>query len=195
MAVWEGVAGVTAPRPAPRPEMERPRVAPVEPLPDELLAAEWSFYGGYGWCLDAFPRVDQVVVRLDLEMARLDEPHAGWQREEMAVNVFLLAAALIDAVDDYRAGESYDFRKAESMLPLAAPLTRAVQWALRLRARRRDRRHRSLHDWRAAFGAALEGFVLAALVAPAAVAAAPPRPHRRPLLRGARAAPRLGRRR
>jgi hydroxymethylpyrimidine pyrophosphatase-like HAD family hydrolase/orotate phosphoribosyltransferase len=153
----------------------RTAVVNLEPLPPVLLDGEERFYARYAWCLDAFPRAADVIAHLRGELARLDEASGGWQRDEVAANVFLLAAALLDAVDDHLAGQSYDFRRAANLLPFAGPVARGLEWALGLRACLRDGRQHDLRDWRSAWSGALEGFVRAALAgaAPGGVAAPP----------------------
>src|SRR5258705_12280309 len=88
----------------------------LRPLPAAPLRTESTFYGRYAWCLDIFPTVREVSHRLREELSRQGETLEDWQREEVAVNAFMLSSALTDAVDDYLAGESYDLSPA-AVLP------------------------------------------------------------------------------
>src|SRR5262245_35442176 len=117
---------------APMISLDRPAWSPppVEernllPLPPAPLPSESSFYLEYGWCLDAFPTVREVSRRLRDELSRPGEELEGWQRVEVAINVFLLSCAVADAVDDYTAGERYDL--APAAVPGLQVLTGAVE--------------------------------------------------------------------
>jgi trehalose-6-phosphatase len=140
----------------------RPRPAVVErdprPLDAAPLETEARFYGGYGWCLDVFPTVREVSRRLRDELSRTEEALEPWQREEVAVNAFLLSCALADAVDDYLAGETFDFSRA-AVLPGLRAFTRGLEWLLDARRRYRARGHKGLHRWRRAWGSAQVEFL------------------------------------
>jgi trehalose-6-phosphatase len=134
-----------------RPPAAAPELRPLAAAP---LPAESSFYARYAWCLDVFPTVRDVRRRLDQELSRLGETLEGWQREEVAVNTFMLSCAVADAADDHLAGESYDFSPA-AILPGLRALTSAVERVLDLRRRYRARGQAGLRWWREAWGGAL----------------------------------------
>ncbi len=140
----------------PPPAVERD----VRPLRKAPLQAEWSFYARYAWCLDLFPTVRDVRRRLRDELSRQGEALEDWQREEVAVNAFLLSCAVADAVDDYAAGESYDFSPA-AVLPGMRVLTGALERVLDARRRYRARGQTGLRRWRAAWGSAQVEFLQA----------------------------------
>ena len=148
----------------------------LEPLPQALLEAESSFYGRYAWCLDAFPPAGEVRDRLRGELTSLGEVDEGWPRGEVLSNVFLLSCALADTVDDYLAGEAYDFSQAVTVLPWLRPATRALERLLGAGQQHRGWRLRSVRGWRARWGPALDAFLQASVAAPqpemAALAAA-----------------------
>src|SRR5258706_6978694 len=110
----------------------------LRPLPAAPLRTESAFYGQYAWCLDIFPTVREVSRRLREELSRQGETLEDWQREEVAVNAFMLSSALTDAVDDYLAGESYDFSPA-AVLPGMRALTGVLERVLDARRRYRAR--------------------------------------------------------
>src|SRR4051812_41690954 len=74
------------------------------PSPAALLPAEVGFYESYAWCLNPHLRVDDAMRRLRLEIARLATPLDDWQKTEVAINIFLLACALLNSVDEYLRG-------------------------------------------------------------------------------------------
>ena len=82
-----------------------------------------------------------------LEIGRMDSVPRGWQLAEVMTNVFLLACALGNAVDDHLMGKGYDFSKARAVPPVG-PAVRLAEYALKLRRRVRERRMGWLVDWR-----------------------------------------------
>ena len=68
------------------------------PLETALLDTEWNFYRAYPWCLNAFPRLREVIGFLKGELLRLDEVGEDWQRAEVMTNVFLFSCAIADTV-------------------------------------------------------------------------------------------------
>ena len=132
----------------------------LRPLPAAPLKTESSFYAGYAWCLDVFPTVRDVSRRLRDELSRLGEAIEDWQRQEIALNAFMLSCAAADAVDDYVAGESYDFSPA-TVLPGMGALTGALQRVLDARRRYRARGQSGLRRWRGAWGSAQVEFLQA----------------------------------
>src|SRR5262245_32121134 len=82
------------------------------PMPVRTLTAEAEFYGGYTWCLNAFPTIREVVSHLTNELQRFRQVRAGWQKSEATTNIFLLSCSITDTADDYLAGPQYDFSKA-----------------------------------------------------------------------------------
>lgn len=89
-----------------------------EPLDAQLLPAERDFYAGYEWSLNAYPTVENVILYLQQELSRLDQCEAEWQLGERMLNVFMLACALANEVDDCLVGTRYDFSKA-ARIPLS----------------------------------------------------------------------------
>ena len=118
-----------------------------EPLSHQLLAAEAEFYQSYAWTLNAYPTIAEVMEHLGGEIGRMDSVPRGWQLAEVMTNVFLLACALGNAVDDHLMGKGYDFSKARAVPPVG-PAVRLAEYALKLRRRVRERRMGWLVDWR-----------------------------------------------
>jgi HAD superfamily hydrolase (TIGR01484 family) len=133
-------------------------------LPPALLETESRFYGRHGWCVDAFPTVSELMRHLRHELSSQEGAQEDWQREEITANVFLLSCAVADTVDDYLAGESYDFSRA-ALLPGIRPLTSVVHRALEAARRYRARRRAGVRAWRAAWDSALVEFLQAGLAA------------------------------
>jgi len=132
----------------------------LRPLPAAPLETEASFYARYAWCLDVFPTVRDVSRRLRDELSRPQESLEDWQRQEIAVNAYLLSCAVADAVDDYVAGESYDFSPA-AVLPGMRVLTSTLARVLEARRRYRARGQSGLRRWRGAWASAQVEFLRA----------------------------------
>jgi hypothetical protein len=125
--------------------------------------AEAAFYLEKEWRLNAFPRLEEVVLRLREELRKADEEGADWQRSENRINVFLLACALSDTVDDYLLGVHFDFSRAMSVVPEIKPAVRLIQLLLRIWRKARGLRVRRLRHWRELWGAAVEEYLEFAL--------------------------------
>jgi 3-deoxy-D-manno-octulosonate 8-phosphate phosphatase KdsC-like HAD superfamily phosphatase len=121
---------------------------------------ESRFYGPYSWCLDIFPTVRELGLRLRQELSSQEKAQPNWQREEITINAFMLSCAVTDAVDDYLSGESYDFSRA-ALLPGMGLLTGVVERVLDVGRRRQARRRAGLRPWRAAWGSAVVEFLQA----------------------------------
>jgi haloacid dehalogenase-like hydrolase len=136
---------------------ERPGTGPVlPPLRRGFLESESSFYRRYDWARDAFPTLGEVGERLRGELSSLGDERSGWQREEMGTNLFLLSCALADVVDDYLAGDSYDFSRATALLPVLRPPARAAEGLMAVSRSFHAWRGRGVRAWRVAWGAALD---------------------------------------
>src|SRR5437588_753470 len=129
------------------------------PLETALLDTEWNFYRAYPWCLNAFPRLREVIGFLKGELLRLDEVGEDWQRAEVMTNVFLFSCAIADTVDDYMLGERFDFSQAAAAAPPLGPGLRALDAVSRALGRVRERRLGRLRAWRDAWGDAVEAFL------------------------------------
>ena len=134
---------------------------PVEsqpaPLSHQPLPAEAEFYQPYAWTLNAYPTIAEVMGHLRDEIGRIDSAPRGWQLAEVATNVFLLACALGNAVDDHLMGKGYDFSKAGAVPPVR-PALRLAESALKLRRRIRESRMRWLIGWRDGWEAAVTAY-------------------------------------
>jgi len=121
--------------------------------------AEPSFYLGKEWALNAFPTLSEVVLRLREEAPKAGEEGVDWQRRESRINVFLLACALSDTVDDYLHGVHFDFARAMKIVPEIQPAVRLIHFLLRIGRKARGLRLRDLHHWRELWGRAVEEFL------------------------------------
>jgi hydroxymethylpyrimidine pyrophosphatase-like HAD family hydrolase len=66
----------------------------------ELFASELTFYGRYDWCLDPHQPVRQVLVHLDREIGALRDTSEFWQFQEKVANIYLLACALLNTLEE-----------------------------------------------------------------------------------------------
>jgi hydroxymethylpyrimidine pyrophosphatase-like HAD family hydrolase len=128
----------------------------LEALPVRYLEAESGFYKNYLWCLDAVPTVAEIVQHLRQEFDRFNSVDEAWQRTEIAKNIFLLACAISDTLDDFLLGNAIDFSRIGGMIPggrragrLANQLTSAVH-SIRLR---------KLGQWRSPWESAVEQYL------------------------------------
>lgn len=145
----------------------------VEPLPVVPLPAESEFYSQYCWCLNSFPDLRATVDHLSQELRKLDWTLENWQRSEVITNIFLLSYSIGDTIDDYLAGNSYQFSKVGEFLSIARPAARAAQkmfdGAARLRAARLARVRRWKETWRRAADEFLKYSLIAADMENAAI--------------------------
>jgi hydroxymethylpyrimidine pyrophosphatase-like HAD family hydrolase len=123
------------------------------PLPADH---EFAFYNQYGWCLNAFPTLAEVVGHLREEINKLDQLDDTWRRTEVMVNIFLLSCAISDAADDYLLGRRYDFLRAARVFRparlIAAPMRAAAALGSAARAKMLSRLMRWRDGWETAVG-------------------------------------------
>jgi len=139
------------------------QVRPI-PLPSGLLQAELSFYQSYPWSLNVFPTVGEIREYLRSELRRAEDDSAGWQLAEVTTNVFLLACAIADALDDYLLGEGYDFAEAAGKVPTLAPAFRVAQGILSVWRKSRELLLWHLRDWQRSWNTVLIDFVKSILI-------------------------------
>lgn len=132
---------------------------PLEPLQTGFLDSERRFYRDYPWCLNIFPTFREMVQHLGDELTRLDQIDEDWQHAEVMTNVFLLASAIRDTIDDYLPGNNYDFSKATAVVPWAAPVVRLFGKLLTASGKIRSVRARRVHRWKADWDAAVDEFL------------------------------------
>jgi hydroxymethylpyrimidine pyrophosphatase-like HAD family hydrolase/adenine/guanine phosphoribosyltransferase-like PRPP-binding protein len=68
------------------------------------LPSESDFYAAYDWSLDPHLTCEEAIDRLAHELDRLPDAPPGWQRNEIATNVYLLSCSLLNGVDVYLRG-------------------------------------------------------------------------------------------
>src|SRR5436190_18234481 len=105
----------------------QPTQMACEPLPQALLPVEAEFYSEYLWCLNPFLTMRELVGHFTVELHKLDRPLVSHQRSEVLSNVFLFSCAIIDTIDDYLLGDTYDFSKVARLVPFAEPAIQMVQ--------------------------------------------------------------------
>lgn len=148
-----------APRPVTAGEM---RLSPLAPKP---LDAEARFYGGYDWCLNARPRLANVLEYLGRELRAVDRGDEAWQRAEIRTNVFLLACAVTDTLDDHLLGTQYDFSQAIAVVPLLGRAVRVAEKASSVAHLARRRRLRRVRQWRESWKTGVNAYLQAFEVA------------------------------
>ena len=75
--------------------------APVDPI-----AAERDFYRDYDWCLNPDPTAGEALAFLRAEVGKFGRVPDGWQTQEVALNVYLLACAVLNSIDEHLRGPS-----------------------------------------------------------------------------------------
>jgi hydroxymethylpyrimidine pyrophosphatase-like HAD family hydrolase len=125
-------------------------------MPHGLPESELAFYQDYSWCLNPFRTVRETAGHLRDEIGKLAEERESWQTAEIATNVWLLSCALLNAVDDYLRGKTFQLPKRSP----AVPLFRALRWAAeKLLAVPRAWGCGRVHRWREDFGTHLDAFL------------------------------------
>lgn len=127
-----------------------------EPLPVQYLDTETAFYKEYTWCLNVVPKVSEIISHLRREVDRLGSLSQPWHLIEAGTNIFLLACAISDTLDDYLLGSGTDFSRAAKILPMGR---RAGRMANKLSAAARSRRLKKLEKWRNEWELAVEQFL------------------------------------
>jgi hydroxymethylpyrimidine pyrophosphatase-like HAD family hydrolase len=130
-----------------------------ELLPTILLPEEVHFYGEYPWCLNAFPTLSEVVQHLARELSRLDNIPQDWRASEVITNVFLLACAITDTIDDHVLGDTYDFSRISQVVPVAKSGIRMLQKVVDGADGLRVASLSKLLRWRQAWAAAITEFL------------------------------------
>lgn len=103
--------------------------AHLEPLSLPLLQPESRFYNQYPWSIQVFPRLREVRDHLLSEIRHLHNTEFQWQREEVCINIFLFAAAMLESVDDFLLGKTIDLSKVKDAASFASPmLSRLESW-------------------------------------------------------------------
>jgi hydroxymethylpyrimidine pyrophosphatase-like HAD family hydrolase len=128
------------------------------------VAAETDFYNQYRWVLNAFPTIREVLDHLSEELSKLESTEKGWQQREVITNIFLLACSVTDTIDDYLAGNTYDFSKISQAFPSAAPGVGMVNWFLGRARRLREARLSRLRAWNETWRSAVTDFLQNAVV-------------------------------
>jgi hypothetical protein len=109
---------------------------------------EKAFYAHYGWCLNPQMNVAQAARHLRDELQRLSAP-SGWQRREIAINIWLLASGILNAADEQLRGKTLRIARLRR---LAAPIDRVA-------ALPHHNARRALRDWRDSWLAGLESML------------------------------------
>ncbi len=98
----------------------------------ESESAEAGFFENYSWSLDPNPTSEDAAHYLWAEIDKLPEISLAWQFEEVAVNIYLLGCALVNAADEVlrgpvlrmprRIGQSFAARNAKAIAEAARNL-------------------------------------------------------------------------
>lgn len=67
-------------------------------------ASEFAFYESYQWSLNPHLTVGEAISHLEEEIDRLKSMPQDWRLEEVASNVFLLAAGILNRIEEYVRG-------------------------------------------------------------------------------------------
>jgi haloacid dehalogenase-like hydrolase len=128
----------------------------LEAVPVRYLEAETAFYRDYAWCLDAVPTVAEIIQHLRQEFERLGSVEERWQRVEVAKNIFLLACAISDTLDDFLLGNAIDFSRIGGLIPGGRRVGRLVNQTT---SAAHSIRLRRLDHWRRQWELAVEQYL------------------------------------
>ena len=143
---------------------EAPAHAGFSSLRVKPVAAEADFYNQYSWALSVFPTIREVLDRLSEQLSKLECIEPGWQKGEVITNIFLLACSVTDTLDDYLAGNAYDFSKVSQAFPSAALGVAILNRLLAEAGRVREVRLARLRAWSEAWRSAVTDFLRNAMV-------------------------------
>ena len=131
-----------------------------EPLKPSLIEEEARFYNSYHpWALNVFATIGNTFERIRNEFSMLGQTRTDWQREEIVSNIFLLASAISDVVDDYLIGKVHDFSKVRNVFPVLSIPVQVLEKGFATRRQIRSWRIASLHQWRKDWGNVLVDFL------------------------------------
>src|SRR6266571_2481551 len=94
--------------------------------------AETGFYARYEWCLNPLVTLDDQLHRLSEELEYAASLPAGWQRDECAINVYLLTCGVACTVDDYLGRRVWDLALIAERFPRLRFATPALRRLLDL---------------------------------------------------------------
>jgi hypothetical protein len=120
--------------------------SPQPTLAHHLLPSEREFYGSYQWSLNAYPTVESVLEYLREELNRLDKTTEAWQLRERMTNIFLLACAIANEIDDHVVGRRYDLSRLAAV-PFGGMAARTADKLQAYARRVREWRKRPLTRW------------------------------------------------
>jgi hydroxymethylpyrimidine pyrophosphatase-like HAD family hydrolase/hypoxanthine phosphoribosyltransferase len=139
-------------------EAAKPRT--IRPIAEEI-----EFYDQYPWVLNALPTMREVLERLSEQLSLLEQVREGWQQLEVITNIFLLACSVTDTIDDYIAGNTYDFSKIGRAFPAARLGVRILNSFCAAKGRLREARLSRLRAWSEAWRSAVTNFLQHSMVA------------------------------
>jgi hydroxymethylpyrimidine pyrophosphatase-like HAD family hydrolase len=143
---------------------DRPRHEPSSHDPSGQVGAfpgsEHRFYGAYEWCLNPFLSFKQALDCLRSEVIHLEQVEEEWQQEEVRANVFLLACAISDTVDDFVAGKQFDLSRVRKISPMLYRALVLPEKVLNARQRFDQHRLKPLRLWRTQWQDALHKLLL-----------------------------------
>ena len=120
-------------------------------------SGEARFYARYGWCLNPLLTLEHQLGRLGEELEHAARLPAGWQRDECAINVYLLACGIACTVDDYLGRRRWDLALIAERLPRLRVVTPALRWLLGLpHAMVKRVRDHPVRQWRDRWGRCAE---------------------------------------
>jgi hydroxymethylpyrimidine pyrophosphatase-like HAD family hydrolase len=127
------------------------------------IAEEIEFYDQYPWVLNAYPTVREVLEHLSEQFTKLPSME-GWGQREVITNIFLLACSVTDTLDDYIAGNTYDFSKVKRAFPPARVAVGVLNGVMAVARRLRQARLTRLRAWSSAWRSAVTDFLQHAMV-------------------------------
>jgi hydroxymethylpyrimidine pyrophosphatase-like HAD family hydrolase len=124
------------------PAANRNRAASARRAGGQVDPAEASFYGRYAWCLNPLLTFDDQLRKLGEELEYAATARPSWQRDECAINIYLLACGIACTVDDYLARHVWDLAFIAERFPhlrfAIPPLRRLLSLSQGVHQRLRD---------------------------------------------------------
>jgi hydroxymethylpyrimidine pyrophosphatase-like HAD family hydrolase len=137
---------------------------PSQPQAITPIAEEVDFYGRHRWALNAIPTMRDVLDHLSEQLSMVERVSEGWHQREVITNIFLLACSVTDTIDDFVAGNAYDFSKISQAFPLARAGVRILNWLFAAPRRLREARLSRLRAWNTCWRSEVTDFLRHAMI-------------------------------
>lgn len=132
--------------------------------PNSALDAAWckrrederAFLESYDWSLNPYLTLDEALPVLRRELDKFSAAPSGWRTREIAINVFLLTAGLLNCADEVSRGPTL---RTPSVMMKIPGLRAAISFADAVRAKATARKRAAARAWRDQWLPAFEVFL------------------------------------